>query len=52
MIKFFMMIGLPASGKSEQAKKLAAEYNAEIFSSDELRVEMVGDVHYQEDNKA
>ena len=52
MIKFFMMIGLPASGKSEQAKKLAAEYNAEIFSSDELRVEMFGDVNHQEDNNA
>lgn len=52
MIKFFMMIGLPASGKSEQAKKLAEEYNAEIFSSDELRVEMFGDVNHQEDNNA
>lgn len=52
MTKLFMCIGLPASGKSEQAKKLAAEYNAEIFSSDELRVEMFGDVNHQEDNNA
>ena len=52
MIKFFMMIGLPASGKSEQAKKLAEEYNAEIFSSDELRVEMFGDVNHQEYNNS
>lgn len=50
MIKFFMMIGLPASGKSEQAKKLAAEYDAQIFSSDSLREEMFGDVNHQVDN--
>lgn len=52
MTKFFMCIGLPASGKSEQSKKLAAEYNAEIFSSDKLRIEMFGDVNHQEDNEA
>lgn len=50
MIKFFMMIGLPASGKSEQAKKLAVEYDAEIFSSDSLREEMFGDVNHQANN--
>lgn len=50
MIKFFMMIGLPASGKSEQAKKFAAEYNAKIFSSDSLREEMFGNVNHQADN--
>ena len=47
-----MCIGLPASGKSEQSKKLATEYNAEIFSSDKLRIEMFGDVNHQEDNEA
>lgn len=50
MIKFFMMIGVPASGKSEQAKKFVAEYDAEIFSSDSLREEMFGDVNHQADN--
>lgn len=50
MIKFFMMIGLPASGKSEQTKKLAVEYDAEVFSSDSLREEMFGDVNHQADN--
>ena len=50
MIKFFMMIGLPASGKSEQAKKFAVEYDAEIFSSDSLRDEMFGDVNHQANN--
>lgn len=47
---FIMMIGLPASGKSEQAKKLAAKYDAEIFSSDALREEMFGDVNHQTNN--
>ena len=47
---FIMMVGLPASGKSEQTKKLALEYNAEIFSSDSLREEMFGDVNHQADN--
>ena len=52
MTKFICCIGLPASGKSEQAKKLATEYNAEIFSSDSLRKEMFGDVNHQADNDA
>lgn len=47
-----MCIGLPASGKSEQAKSLATEYDAEIFSSDALRTEMFGDINHQEDNEA
>lgn len=50
MTKFFMMIGLVGSGKSEQAKKLVAEYDAEIFSSDSLREEMFGDANHQADN--
>lgn len=47
---FIMMIGLPASGKSEQATKLAAKYDAEIFSSDALREEMFRDVNHQTNN--
>lgn len=50
MVKCFVMCGLPASGKSWQAKKLAEEYDAEIFSSDSLREEMFGDVNRQTDN--
>ena len=50
MAKFFMMIGLVGSGKSEQAKKIAANYDAEIFSSDALREEMFGNVNHQADN--
>lgn len=50
MAKFFMMIGLVGSGKSEQAKKIARNYDAEIFSSDALREEMFGDVNHQTNN--
>ena len=49
--KFIMMCGLVASGKSTKAKKLAKEHNATIFSSDELRVKMFGDVNDQEHNQ-
>lgn len=37
MTKFFMMVGLPASGKSTYAETLAIRENAEIFSSDAYR---------------
>ena len=48
--KFIMMCGLPASGKSTYAKELALKYNAKIFSSDELREEMLNDVNNQDHN--
>ena len=44
-----VMCGLAGSGKSTLAKKIAAERNAEIISSDELRKEMFGDETHQED---
>ena len=50
MVKCFVMVGLVGSGKSEQAKELATEYNAEVFASDDLRAEMFGDVNHQADN--
>lgn len=46
----FVMCGLPASGKSTYAKELALKYNAKIFSSDELREEMLNNVNNQEHN--
>lgn len=46
----FLMVGLPASGKSTYAKELAQQYDAEIFSSDALREELYGDVNNQEHN--
>lgn len=49
--KFIMMCGLVASGKSTRAKELAEEHNATVFSSDELREDMFGDVNDQEHNQ-
>jgi predicted kinase len=48
--KFFMMVGIVGSGKSTKAQKIAKEHEATIFSSDELRVEMFGDINHQADN--
>lgn len=45
-----MMCGLPGSGKSTYAKRLAEEGGILYFSSDELRVELFGNIAHQEDN--
>jgi len=42
MTKLIMMIGLPASGKSTIAKNISKSIEANIHSSDELRLEMYG----------
>ena len=47
---FLMLCGLSGSGKSTVAKELAVKYNAIIFSSDALRLELYGDVNCQEHN--
>lgn len=49
MNKFYMMIGLPASGKSTIAKEIAKSEDAIIVSSDEIRKEF-GDVNDQSQN--
>lgn len=48
--KLFFYVGLPGSGKSTHAKKIAKEYNAAIFSSDTLREELYGDASIQKDH--
>jgi predicted kinase len=48
--KMIMMCGLPASTKSTKAKELAEEYNATIYSSDEIRKELLGDENSQDNN--
>lgn len=48
---FIMMCGLVASGKSYKAKELAKDYDATIFSSDDLREELFGDANNQEHNQ-
>lgn len=40
MSKLFMMIGLPGSGKSYQAKILSEKEDAKIFSSDDYRIKL------------
>lgn len=47
---FIMMVGLPASGKSYYAEQFRNEYQAEIFSSDEIRKEILQDVNNQDKN--
>lgn len=50
MTKLFMMIGLPASGKSTLAEQIAKSEDAEIVSSDNIRKELYGDENIQGDN--
>ena len=45
-----MLCGLPGSGKSTYAKVKAGE-GYSVYSSDELRIEMFGDVNHQGDNE-
>ena len=47
---FWMLVGLPGSGKSTKAKELAEKYNANIHSSDALREELLGDINSQDNN--
>lgn len=49
--KLMLLCGLPASGKSEYAKKLSLTYNAKIHSSDELRQELLGNISNQSQNE-
>lgn len=48
---FFMMIGLPASGKSSISNRIVKEENAELCSSDKIREELFGDESIQGNNK-
>lgn len=46
-----VMVGLPASGKSYKASQLSLQYNAEILSSDAIRLELFGNESSQENNE-
>ena len=50
MSKLIILVGLPGSGKSEQAKFLAEHYDAQVFSSDDIREELLNDVNNQDKN--
>ena len=49
MTTFYMMVGLPASGKSTYAKLLAEEVDGVVVSSDAIRKEWYGDENIQGD---
>lgn len=50
MNKLFMMIGIPASGKTSLAEQIAKSEDAEIVSSDNIRKELYGNENIQGDN--
>ena len=51
MTNFYMLVGLPGSGKSNIAKKMKEENpKIQIFSSDELRKELWGNENTQGNN--
>lgn len=50
MNKLFMMIGIPASGKTSLAEQIANSEGAEIVSSDNIRKELYGDESIQGDS--
>lgn len=49
-MKFYMMVGIPSSGKSTVAKRIAEQENAVIIATDDLREELFNDVNSQVDN--
>lgn len=51
MIKLYIMVGIPGSGKSFISEKLARKYNAIVFSSDKYRLKVCGDENCQDRNQ-
>lgn len=51
MPKLIVMCGLPGSGKSTEAKKIARKEKAIILSSDAIRKEILGDESSQENGQ-
>lgn len=51
MVKLYVMIGIPGSGKSFISEKLAKKYDAIIFSSDKYRLKVCGDENCQDKNQ-
>ena len=51
MNKLFILVGIPASGKSTYAKEILKDENTIILSSDVLREELLGDKSCQTNNE-
>ena len=49
VLAFYMMVGLPGSGKSTKAEQIKNEFGAQVFSSDAFRKEKFGDEKVQKD---
>lgn len=49
--KLYILVGVPGSGKSTYANKYLKNSNTVVLSSDELRLEMFGDVNDQAHNQ-
>lgn len=45
--KLFVMVGIPGSGKSTFAKRVAEAIDGVVLSSDDIRAEMFGDASHQ-----
>ena len=52
VLAFYMMVGLPGSGKSTKAEQIKNEFGAQILSSDALRKEKFDDEKIQKDASA
>ena len=50
-MNFYMLIGIPGSGKSTWAEQNKAQLNFDICSSDEMRFRLFNDVGYQGNNQ-
>lgn len=49
--KFYMLCGLPGSGKTQLALDLGKEFGLHVYSSDVIREELYGDVNCQDHNQ-
>lgn len=47
---FYMLIGIPNSGKSHYSEFLASNYNTEIYSTDAVREEFFNGIYNKEQN--
>ena len=51
MATFYLLVGIPGSGKSTYAKELSKKTNGHIISSDDIRTELFGSRHITKNDK-